>query len=95
MRRPAWSKTSEARRRETSLAGTTWFFLENVNPVPGPTKRRIAGRKPPLSAAEEWELLEKLMADSEFQREALVGPLFLAGIERRQRVAVWRASPDL
>ena len=74
---------------------TTWFFLEHVNPVPGPTRRRIVGKKPPLFITEEWELLKKLRTDPEFQHGALVDSLSVAGIDRRQLAAAQRVCPDL
>jgi hypothetical protein len=92
---PRESNTGVTRKTPGAWRGTTWFFLENVRPVPGPPGRRIVGKKPPLFVTEEWELLKKLRTDPEFRRGALVDSLSVAGIERQQLAAAQRVCPDL
>ena len=75
--------------------GTTWFFLEGVETLPGPARRRITTKRPPLFVTEEWELLKKLRTDPEYKRSALVDSLSVQGIERAQLSAAQRACPDL
>jgi len=57
---PRVSSAGVTRMSRGAWRGTTWFFLENANPVPGPARRRIVGKKPRLchrgvGAAEEVE----------------------------------------
>ena len=92
---PRQSNMGVARKTKWAWRGTTWSFLENANPVPGPARRRIVGKKPPLFVTEEWELLKKLRTGVEFQHGALVDPLSVAGIERQQLAAAQRVCPDL
>ena len=42
---PRQSNMGVARRSKGAWRGTTWFFLENANPVPRPARRRIVGKK--------------------------------------------------
>ena len=55
---PRESNTGVTRKTRGAWRGTKWFFLENVRPVPGPPKRRLVGKKPPLFVTEEWALLK-------------------------------------
>ena len=70
-------------------------FLNGVEPLPGPPRRRIVGKKPPLFVTGEWDLMKKLRTeDPEFQRGALVDSLSVAGIERQQLAAAQCTCPD-
>ena len=92
---PRVSNAGVTRKTKGAWRGTTWFSLEHARPLPGPARRRIVGKKPPLFVTEEWELLRKLRTDPEFHRGALVDSLSVAGIERQQLAAAQRVCPDL
>ena len=83
------------RQTRGAWRGTTWFFLQGVETVPGPARRRVSTKRPPLFVTEEWEYLKKLGTDPEFRKSALVDSLSVQGIERTQLVAAQRACPDL
>ena len=90
------SNAGVTRMTKGAWRGTSWFFLAGVNPIPGPARRRITGKKnKPLFVTEEWELLKKLRTDPEYKRSALVDSLSVQGIERTQLAASQRKCPDL
>ena len=92
---PRESNVGVTRGTRGAWWGTTWFFLANVRRVPGPPRRRMVGKRPPLFVTEEWELLKRLRTNPDFRRGALVDSLSVAGIERQQLAAAQRVCPDL
>ena len=98
--RDEWGGTPRGSRKVTRATkgawkGTTWFFLDGAEPVPGPARRRVTGKRPPLFVTDEWEYLKQLRTDPDFQRGAAVDSLSVQGIERTQLAAAQRVCPDL
>ena len=69
--------------------------MTGAEPVPGPARRRVTGKKTPLFMTDEWEYLQKLRTDPDFRRGAAVDSLSVQGIERIQLAAAQRVCPDL
>ena len=45
---PRQSNACVTRKTKGAWRGMTWFFLEGANPAPGPARRRIVGKRPPV-----------------------------------------------